>query len=354
VTSKPHTKYLTYSTQPLVTNVRTLLTLYQSIHNVAAICRLDTVRINEPTAKRIIRTWKQANQPSIDTYIHIDKRKQKQSLIGDEFDKVVGDIIKTSIREHKPLTNQDIKDEILEVRTNLPHGQKRTRQINLTSVGNSTVKRLKKQQGIVSRTPTIKSSPKLPEYISHLNITHYHLLCSELFISNHTSYIHPNNIINADETLVITEFNPHKVLQIKKEKHSTYGSDNKNGQRVALLASITAAGNKLASLAVVSGKTERSLQKISNHQLDTAFVQEAYSHNIRIIVVPKNQTGTCQPLDVKIFGIVHEQIIKYCKLQRKTSPTKRLDLATTFNEYMRLYHAIPRTQIQSAFTTALE
>jgi hypothetical protein len=169
------------------------------------------------------------------------------------------------------LTNKNIKDEIVNLRLQQPHGTVITREVNLQSVGDSSVTRLKRKHELISRKANVKTAPTLPRIIIDLYFVNYYHLYSQINTRNHPDYVHPNNIINADETIVINEYDPHKVLQIKGEECTIYGSENNNGQRVALLASITAAGNKLDSVAVVSGKTNKSLNKFltvkANHSI---------------------------------------------------------------------------------------
>ena len=186
------------------------------------------------------------------------------------------------------------------------------------------------------------------------------------------------------------------------------GNENKQGQSLAILPSITFSGKKLAILAVIPGKTIQSLKKYidsdahesadknnshiqyilsgnrkswfsekhihqyiddivlphtnynpslllldsARHHITSAVKKHCKSHNINLVIIPPHTTSICQPLDVRIFGIVKPQLQQYTINQREASPNKSSPIHTTFHEFMSYYHRLRPSTIVKAFTTA--
>lgn len=90
----------------------------------------------------------------------------------------------------------------------------------------------------------------------------------------------------------------------------------------------------------------------AHHHHTSKFLLFAQQCNISVIRIPAGTTATCQPLDVGVFGAVHQQMCQWTAEKRPTSLKTSLSIHAALAAWLRFYKAYSKTNIKKAFADA--
>jgi hypothetical protein len=211
---------------------------------------------NYNTVKSKYKAWVTAGKPNHN--YNIDKRHSRPSLITDAGDTAVIAATLERIHSRKITQSKHMKAVVQQIRSSLPHTviHKRTRLFSDT-VGDSTITRLKKKFLLSSVTHSYKPI-NLSDPTTQSSLNTYYTTCASLL---NNIDIDRDLIINADETQICGFYASTSSITVTGQRSIVEGQNNKQGQVVALLPSITLAGKKLKSFALVTGKSAESILK---------------------------------------------------------------------------------------------
>ena len=116
-------------------------------------------------------------------------------------------------------------------------------------------------------------------------------------------------IINADETILRSEYNSRCTLRKINSDSVVTGTPN-NNKTLAVLPSITLTGKRLRTYVIIPGKTKRSLHKFHH---DNHFPSRHYSHRTVLFELSGNRKSWFNIKHMHTY--IHQIILPYTQYQ---------------------------------------